>query len=125
MKQSELIKNNMEEIVEKMTECHAQMSEANGGCAYVAIDTGGEVYKGFEPTDNFRLYNGAEIARYKPYSWTDCEPTVNPETGEEWTAEEITALEEYYRDDYDAREHLARIIEDCEQAERFSVTDHE
>ena len=82
-------------------------------------------YKGFEPTDNFHLYNDAEIACYKPYSWTDCEPTVNPETGEEWTAEEITALEEYYRDNYNAREHLARIIEDCEQAERFSVTDYE
>ena len=125
MKPSALIKNNMEEIVEKMTECHAQMSEARGGCAYVAIGTDGEVYRGFEPTDNFRLSRDTEIARYKPYSWTDCEPNLNPETGEEWTAEEITALEEYHRDNYDAREHLARIIEDCEQAERFSVTDHE
>ena len=119
MKLSELMTNKMEEIIEKMTECHAEMSEANGGCSYVAVDSDGEVYTGFEPTDNFRLSKDTEVARYKPYSWTDYEPNLNPETDEEWTAEEITALEEYYRDDYDAREHLGRIIEECERAERF------
>lgn len=108
-----------DEIVEKMKECHAQMSEARGGCAYVAMGADGEIYTGFEPTDNFRLPKNTEIARYKPYSWTDFEPRLNPETDEEWTAEEITEFEAYYRDDYDAREHLDRIIEECEQSERF------
>lgn len=119
MTDSEKLTAKMEEIIEKMTECHAQMSEANGGCAYVAMDTDGDIYIGFEPTDNFRLSKDTEIARYKPYSWTDFEPNLNPETDEEWTAEEITKFEEYYRDDYDAREHLDRIIEECEQSEKF------
>ena len=119
MKISEKLVEKMEEIVEKMTECHAQMSETNGGCAYVAMDTDGEIYTGFEPTDNFRLSKDTEIARYKPYTWADCEPNRNPETDEEWTAEEITALEEFYRDDYDAWEHLDRIIKECEQSEKF------
>ena len=115
---SKKLTGKMEEIVEKMKECHAQMSEANGGCAYVAMDKDGEIYTGFEATDNFWLSKDTEIARYKPYSWTDYEPNLNPETGLEWTAEEITALEEYYRDDYDAREHLDRIIEECDRSER-------
>lgn len=116
---SEKLTAKMDEIIEKMRECHAQMSEANGGCAYVAMDTDGEIYTGFEPTDNFRLSENTEIARYKPYSWTNFEPSLNPETHEEWTADEITKFEEYYRDDYDAWEHLDRIIEECERSERF------
>ena len=115
---SEKLTAKMDEIVEKMRECHAQMSEANGGCAYVAMDSDGDIYTGFEPTDNFRLSKDTEIARYKPYSWTECEPSLNPETGKEWTAKEITEFEEYYRDDYDAWEHLDRIIEECERSER-------
>ena len=60
---SEKLTAKMDEIVEKMKECHAQMSEANGGCAYVAMDTDGEIYTGFEPTDNFILAKNTEIAR--------------------------------------------------------------
>lgn len=119
MTYSEKLTAKMDEIVEKMRACHAQMSEAKGGCAYVAMDTDGDIYIGFEPTDNFRLSKNTEIARYKPYSWADFKPSLNPETDEDWTAEEITEFMEYYRDDYDAWEHLDRIIEECEQSERF------
>ncbi len=119
MKFSKKLVAKMDEIVEKMKECHAEMSEANGGCAYVAMDTDGDIYTGFEPTDNFILFQNTEIARYKPYSWTDFNPSLNPETNEEWTAEEITEFVDDCRNDYDAWEHLERIIEECEQSERF------
>ena len=114
---SKKMREKFEEISKKMAECHAEMSEASGGCCFVAISKDGEVYTGFEPTDNFVLSVDTEIARFSPYSWTDCEPDLNPETEEEWTKDEIQEKIDYYKYDYDADEHLGRIIEECAQSE--------